>query len=71
MLVARDPRTSIDAVVRAVAAAYPDPTLRSFDAIHLATAQAVFNGQITAFITYDEQLARAAGAGGLTVAAPS
>jgi predicted nucleic acid-binding protein len=42
--VARVARYEIYDVVRAAAAAYPDPNLRSLDAIHLATARAVFGG---------------------------
>ena len=38
-VLARLDRFEFDQVIRATAAAYPDPTLRSLDAIHLATAQ--------------------------------
>ncbi|HSV64471.1 MAG TPA: type II toxin-antitoxin system VapC family toxin [Mycobacteriales bacterium] len=61
---------AIDDLVRATAAAYPDPNLRSLDAIHLATAQAVFGDQLTAFVTYDKRLLTSAAALGLPVAHP-
>jgi uncharacterized protein len=69
-LIGRVARYDVDAVVRAAAAAYPDPTLRSLDAIHLATAQAIFGARLDAFVTYDQRLGDAARASGLTVAAP-
>jgi predicted nucleic acid-binding protein len=69
-IVARVARYEVDEVVRAAAAAYPDPGLRSLDAIHLATGQAVFGRQLTAFVSYDERLLTAAAAVGLQTAAP-
>jgi uncharacterized protein len=69
-LIARVARYEIDALVRAAAAAYPDPSLRSLDAIHLATAQAVFGAHLQTFVTYDETFGDAARACGLTVTAP-
>jgi predicted nucleic acid-binding protein len=69
-IVARVARYEVDEVVRAAAAAYPDPALRSLDAIHLVTADAVFGSQLTAFVTYDERLLTAAAAAGLPTAAP-
>jgi uncharacterized protein len=69
-IVARVARYEVDEVVRAVAAAYPDPALRSLDAIHLATGDAVFGSQLTAFVCYDERLLAAAIAVGLPTAAP-
>jgi predicted nucleic acid-binding protein len=65
-------RMDMDAPVRAIAAAYTDPYLRSLDAIHLATAEnLVASGKkITAFVTYDKRLAAAAVEVGLTVVAP-
>lgn len=47
----------------------PPPTLRSLDAIHLATALAL-REELEAFIAYDERLLEAASALGLPVAAP-
>lgn len=69
-LVARVARYEIDEVVRAAAAANPNPNLRSLDAIHLATARAVFGGLITAFIAYDERLLAAAANLGLPTQSP-
>jgi len=69
-IVARVARYEVDEVVRAAAAAYPDPALRSLDAIHLVTADAVFGSQLTAFVTYDERLLTAAAAAGVPTAAP-
>lgn len=69
-IVARVSRYEVDEVVRAAAAAYPDATLRSLDAIHLATADAVFGTALTAFVAYDERLLAAAAAAGLPTAAP-
>lgn len=69
-LVARVARYEIDDVVWAAAAAYPDPDLRSLDAIHLATAKAVFGNSLTAFVAYDERLLAAAADQGLAVERP-
>ena len=69
-VVARVARYEVDEVVRAAAAAYPDPALRSLDAIHLATGDAVFGSQLTAFVCYDERLLAAATEVGLPAAAP-
>ena len=69
-IVARVARYEVDEVVRAAAAAYPDTAPRSLDAIHLATADAVFGNQLTAFVAYDERLLSAAAAAGLPTAAP-
>lgn len=66
-------RVDINDAVRATAGAYVDPTLRSLDAIHLATADnLVAAGKtISAFVTYDNRLADAARQRGLTVEAPA
>ena len=69
-IVARVARYEVDEVVRAAAAAYPDLALRSLDAIHLATGDAVFGSQLTAFVCYDERLLAAATAVGLPTATP-
>jgi hypothetical protein len=63
--IARLARYDTDEVVRAAAAAYPDPSLRAPDAIHFATAQAVFGNQLTSFVSYDARLPDAATAIGL------
>lgn len=69
-LVARVARYEIDEVVRAAAADYLDPALRSLDAIHLATAHAIFGRTLTALVAYDELLLAAAATVGLPTAAP-
>jgi predicted nucleic acid-binding protein len=65
-------RLEMDAPVRATAAAYVDPLIRSLDAIHLATAENLIASgkRISAFVTYDKRLAAAAVEAGLTVVAP-
>lgn len=65
-------RIEMDAAVRATAGAYPDPNLRSLDAIHLATADTlVASGKtLKAFVTYDKRLAAVAADAGHTVVAP-
>jgi predicted nucleic acid-binding protein len=47
----------------------PDRLLRSLDAIHLATAR-LLGPELTALITYDERLAKAAADAGMSVLAP-
>ncbi len=70
-VLARLNRFEIDALVRATAASYTDATLRSLDAIHLATAQIVsIDTPLTAFVVYDKRLAAAAKQVGLPVVAP-
>lgn len=61
----------IDELVRTTAAAYNEPMIRSLDAIHLATADAVLGDDLTAFVTYDRRLLAAAEELGLAVAAPA
>ena len=72
-VLARLYRVDINAAVRATAGAYPEPGLRSLDAIHLATAEfLVASGQpISAFVTYDKRLAEVAERAGLDVVAPN
>jgi predicted nucleic acid-binding protein len=60
---------ALDPSIAHVAAALPPSSLRSLDAIHLATALAV-HGDIDAFVTYDDRLAEAARALGLPVVRP-
>jgi len=71
-VLARLYRVEINSAVRAIAGAYPDPMLRSLDAIHLATADllAASGKAITAFVTYDKRLAEAARQAGLPVVIP-
>ncbi|MBJ7608103.1 MAG: type II toxin-antitoxin system VapC family toxin [Candidatus Dormibacteraeota bacterium] len=52
------------------AAALDPPSLRSLDAIHLATAMAI-GADLGVFVTYDERLRQAADALALVTAAPS
>lgn len=65
-------RFEMDAPVRATAAAYVEPALRSLDAIHLATAEnLIASGKhVSAFVTYDKRLAAAAADAGMSVVAP-
>ena len=56
--------------VRLLAATIPPTTLRTLDAIHLATAVSL-SPDLDALVTYDLHLAEAARAAGLTVAAPA
>ncbi|WP_431900082.1 type II toxin-antitoxin system VapC family toxin [Micromonospora chalcea] len=66
-------RLEIDSTIRATAAAFAEPTLRSLDAIHLATAQVLTNESgtaLTAFVTYDRRLLECAKEVGLPVASP-
>lgn len=62
-------RLELDAPLAAIAARLSSLTLRTLDAIHLASALALI-GEMEAFVTYDERLATAARAVGLQVAAP-
>jgi predicted nucleic acid-binding protein len=72
MVLTRLYRVEVNDPVRATAAAYLDPYLRSLDAIHLATAdQLAASGKaIAAFVTYDKRLAASAADAGHTVVAP-
>ncbi|MGO9152101.1 type II toxin-antitoxin system VapC family toxin [Mycobacterium sp.] len=71
VVLARLDRFEIDPVIRATAAAYQDPALRSLDAIHLATAQtAASTAAFTALVTYDNRLTEAAAALGISIIAP-
>ena len=69
-VIARVARYEIDETVRSIAASYPDPDLRSPDAIHLATAREVFGHRLTAFVSYDRRLLAAAAAAGLATISP-
>jgi predicted nucleic acid-binding protein len=59
----------IDDAVLSLAASLGPPTLRTLDAIHLASALQVAP-DLDAFITYDRQLGEAAAAAGLPVETP-
>jgi predicted nucleic acid-binding protein len=68
-VLARVDMVEIDGIVRANAAAVTPATVRSPDAIHLATALE-FAADLTALVTYDKRLGEAATAAGLTWTAP-
>jgi len=60
----------LDASIRILAQTVRPATVRSLDAIHLATALRI-RSQLTSFVTYDKRLADAAQAAGLTVDMPA
>lgn len=62
-------RLEITASVRSASAAFGNSSLRTLDAIHLATALAL-QAELEAFVTYDTRLLAAAVAAGLPTAAP-
>ena len=59
----------LDPGVRILARAVRPATVRSLDAIHLATALQI-GSRLTSFVTYDKRLADAAAAAGLAVEMP-
>lgn len=59
----------IDDGVVAAASDEPDRSLRSLDAIHLATAR-LFDPDLSGLITYDDRLARAARSAGMEIVRP-
>jgi uncharacterized protein len=59
-----------DPTVRMLARTVRPMTVRSLDAIHVATAVRL-RGRLTSFVTYDKRLADAAMAAGLTTAMPT
>jgi len=65
-------RVEVDAAIRATAAAYTDPDLRTLDAVHLATAENLVAAgkRVTAFVTYDKRLASTAVDAGFEVVSP-
>ncbi|HEX3488217.1 MAG TPA: type II toxin-antitoxin system VapC family toxin [Streptosporangiaceae bacterium] len=58
------------ASIRLLAQTVAPATVRSLDAIHLATAMHL-RGDLTSFVTYDHRLAEAARTAGLSVDAPA
>jgi predicted nucleic acid-binding protein len=58
-----------DTAIGATAALIQPPSIRTLDAIHLATALALYH--VDAFVTYDERLAEAARSLGFAVASPT
>jgi predicted nucleic acid-binding protein len=59
----------LDGSLTAAAGGLAPPTLRTLDAIHLATALELVPG-LEAFVTYDQRLAEAAAAAGIPTVAP-
>jgi predicted nucleic acid-binding protein len=73
LILGRIIRLEITPEIRRTAAAYPDPLLRSLDAIHLATAQTIAGlpGEgLSDFVSYDKRLILAARAAGVHVEHP-
>ncbi len=65
-------RIEIDSGIRILAQTVTPPTVRSLDAIHLATGLRLRDqGRLTTFVTYDKRLAEAASTAGLTVDIPT
>jgi uncharacterized protein len=62
-------RLEMDATVRTAAGGLPDPTLRSLDAIHVATALQI-GDRLQAFVTYDARLLAVARQAGLPAVSP-
>jgi len=60
----------LDAEIRTAAQAVAPATVRSLDAIHLATALRL-GRELTSFVTYDKRLADAAATAGLRVDMPA
>jgi predicted nucleic acid-binding protein len=60
----------LDGVIARAAGAIGPATLRTLDAIHVASAVAL-QPELDAFVTYDDRLAEAARAAGLTVIRPA
>ena len=69
-LLARGNLLVIDTQVLDVAARLSAPSLRSLDAIHLASALQL-RDELTAFVAYDDRLLAAASALGMSVASPA
>lgn len=63
----------VSPAVRATAASFPDPALRSLDAVQLACAQTLTGGAqdaVTAFVAYDKRLIESARRVGMPVVSP-
>jgi predicted nucleic acid-binding protein len=60
----------LDPAIRMLAQTITPASVRSLDAIHLATALRL-GGQLTSFVTYGKRLADAAAAAGLAIDAPA
>jgi hypothetical protein len=61
--------TDLSTGIRVLARAVAPASVRSLDAVHLATALQI-RGEVDAFVTYDKRLADAAATAGLHVEAP-
>jgi predicted nucleic acid-binding protein len=68
-VLARIPMVTLDAQVLRLAAQIGPPSLRTLDALHLATAMSL-GLDLTALVSYDQRLLDAAAAHGVRVAAP-
>ncbi len=68
VLLARIDKREITPTAVALASEMPPPQLRTLDALHIASAAEL--PQLSAFVTYDEQLASAAEGYGLPVVSP-
>jgi uncharacterized protein len=65
-------RIEIDSRIRILAQTVTPPTVRSLDAIHLATGLRLRDqNRLTSFVTYDKRLAEAASAAGIAVDLPT
>ncbi|WP_127497659.1 type II toxin-antitoxin system VapC family toxin [Actinoplanes solisilvae] len=65
-------RVEIDSRIRILAQTVAPPTVRSLDAIHLATGLRLRGrNRLTSFVTYDRRLAEAASGAGLVVDMPT
>ena len=69
LLLTRIDQVEITRAAVEAASRLPDPSLRSLDAIHLATALQL-SGELEALVTYDSRLAVAAGRQRLPVVTP-
>ena len=69
LLLTRIDQVDITRAVLEAASRLPDPTLRSLDAIHLATALQL-GRDLDALVTYDSRLAAAAGRQGVPAVTP-
>ncbi|MQA84059.1 MAG: PIN domain-containing protein [Streptosporangiales bacterium] len=69
LLLTRVGQVAITRALVEVASRFPDPHLRTLDAIHLATALQL-RGDVEAFVTYDRRLAPAAKNQGLVITTP-
>jgi predicted nucleic acid-binding protein len=70
LLLTRIDQVDITRAVLEAASRLPDPSVRSLDAIHLATALQL-DRDLEALVTYDSRLASAAGRQGLPVVTPT